>query len=275
MLRESPGVDLSNDTGSILATIPVFLGLQDVLVALEDPDGVASRGIQEQSTCNVGQGITEGRCFFVFLVRDELLVVFWFLELVDQAVIECLVGLLVGNPEPSSIKFTFLSNGPAILALELTDRQQDHGSRLLNLVEVDLNLLVIVDLEHAVPEVIIVAHEELLAAPALVIDSGNDFALSTDHDGLWIVLTLRSFVERIVSSREGKSVETARQITVKERHVSVDDGVALALVELLTGESFGIACEFLLLVGLDLGQGSIQKASVFARKRTDFGRQIR
>ena len=125
-----------------------------------------------------------------------------------------------------------------------------------------------------IPKVVIVCHVIVGATPVLVVDSRQNLSLRIYNNCLWIVLTLSCLVEWVICSREGKSVESTCQIAVEERHVAVHNRIDLAILKLLARQSLRICSEFLLFFSLNLRKGTIQKALVFARKRTDFRGQV-
>lgn len=64
-------------------------------------------------------------------------------------------------------------------------------------------------------------------------------------------------------------MEAAGQITVEERHLSVDDWVRLTLLKLLASQALGVPRELLTLCSLEGSKTSIHELGVFARERAD------
>ena len=243
--------------------------LKHVLVALEYPLRRASRGVEEEGTGDVSQGVSEGWRVLLFFGWYQLLVVLGQLDLLEHAVVERLVGILVRETEPCSIELALLADGAAVLGHELADSEQDHGSWLFDLVERYLNFPVIIDLQNIVAHIVRVSHVIFSTAPVVWAHSGQDLTCRIEDHGLWIVLALRCLIEWVVCGRKGKTMEASCEIAVEERHLSVFYWICLTFFKLLAGKAFGVTGKLFPLSCLECCQTAIQEFGVFARERTD------
>lgn len=188
MLGDGPAVELTDELRGLFAHLSEVFALECVVVALKDPFGLTGLNFEEKCACDVGKLIAEWWSLLVVLVRNELLIFLALGNLLDLAVIQRLIGLLVSKTEPSTIELALFADGSTVLGRELPYSQKNHGSRLLHLVESDLNFFVIIDLENSITDVILVSHGVSLTLPAVWVHSCDLFTIRVEDNGLRVVL---------------------------------------------------------------------------------------
>ena len=183
IFAQTAGVDLTYPGSDVL----VILGLEAVLVGLEDPAVTQLIWLQVENTVKICEIVSNWRCLIIVLIWDLLDVLLWLLDLVHHAVINGLICLLVGQSEPSSIELS-LFDADLSSYVEFLDAEHNEGTWLTNSCKLDLDLPVVIDFQDWVPNSIDVAHAEFSALLVVWVDPGKFLALLIENYGLRVIL---------------------------------------------------------------------------------------
>ena len=149
VLSNAPRIQLTQLLGYTARDGGVVFGLESIFEALENPP---ASGFEVEHTVQVREVVSHGRLVLVVLRNLLLVLLHLLLHFVHHRVVNGLIGFLVGEAEPSSVDLTFLKAFST--RVEFLDRQQYHGAWLLDGAQRYLDFLVIIYLEHGVPNII-------------------------------------------------------------------------------------------------------------------------